>query len=137
MYENGYISLENSMQYQAADIFVKTTSLSINPFAFNMYPNVTIITLNNMMRIWNWFPTNFAREFHNHTILFQNMEFYLSEVWKKTGILNWSSISSLFGVSNLSQDEKYDSNHLQYMVFFSESHFSYLFIKYILVFTNI
>ena len=37
-----------------------------NPIAFNMYPNVAIITLNGMMRICNRFTTNFTWEFDNH-----------------------------------------------------------------------
>ena len=97
---------------------------------------------------WCKFETGFQQILH---VNFTTIQFYF-----KTWILfirsleeNWNLelvlYKSIFGVSNLPQDGKYDSDPLQYMVFFqlkwtqreSESHFSYLFIRYILVFSNI
>ena len=67
MFENGYISSEHLIQYQAAELFCKNLCLCVNLIiAFNMYPNIAIITLNGMMRICHCFQTNFAWEFYNH-----------------------------------------------------------------------
>ena len=57
MFKNGYISSEHLIQYQAAKIFCKNLYACVLIFFYLtcIYPNVAIITLNNMMPICNWF----------------------------------------------------------------------------------
>ena len=52
MIKNTYIFSEHLIQL----------CLCVNLIAFNMYPNVAIITLNGMMQICNCFGKNFAWE---------------------------------------------------------------------------